>query len=230
MTLPHRSRHKRSPSARRCSAANEGKLDARLEDLTSGLTCASTDPCLKRDVEVLQRHLEEHLAKAEAEVRRLKASYPHHDGFSTTHQKLRHEVKTLCIKELEILAQLDKRFRKRSTLSLPSKRVLCDWLEANRENPYPTKEQKEKLAAHAGISCRQLTIWLTNARARKAKKQVGRLLAEVRLPQDEREARVPGPIFEPPLVPPVLILQISGKIGKAYPPRSLVSTVQYILN
>lgn len=45
-------------------------------------------------------------------------------------------------------------------------KVLKEWLSAHGDHPYPTDEQKERLAALTGLKRDQITNWLANARRR----------------------------------------------------------------
>jgi hypothetical protein len=62
-------------------------------------------------------------------------------------------------------------------------RVLKDWMTSPEhfDHPYPDDKEKLELAAKAGITTKQLTIWFTNARKRiwvpMRKRQVGRYCA-----------------------------------------------------
>ncbi len=42
--------------------------------------------------------------------------------------------------------------------------VLVEWIEDHPFNPYPTKQEKQQLAALSGMTLRQLNDWFANAR------------------------------------------------------------------
>ena len=42
--------------------------------------------------------------------------------------------------------------------------VLVQWIEDHPYNPYPTKQEKQQLAAMSGMTLRQLNDWFANAR------------------------------------------------------------------
>jgi hypothetical protein len=41
-----------------------------------------------------------------------------------------------------------------------------EWFMEHQSNPYPTNEQKEKLAHLGGITIKQVTAWFSNRRNR----------------------------------------------------------------
>ncbi|XP_062573442.1 uncharacterized protein LOC134235321 [Saccostrea cucullata] len=55
-----------------------------------------------------------------------------------------------------------------------ARRILSEWYEANRENPYPSDEVKSELAKRTGISEQQVKSWFANKRSRanNTRKQV----------------------------------------------------------
>ncbi|AYV80582.1 MAG: homeobox protein 4 [Harvfovirus sp.] len=54
-------------------------------------------------------------------------------------------------------------------------KILLQWLEANREHPYPSTRQKEELAIETGLELKQVNYWFTNVRRRlKIRKSVRR--------------------------------------------------------
>lgn len=63
------------------------------------------------------------------------------------------------------------------------KRMLKDWLIRRRENPYPSREEKKKLALETGLTYTQICNWFANWRRKlknsereKAKKSWGHLI------------------------------------------------------
>ncbi|CAF1110670.1 unnamed protein product [Brachionus calyciflorus] len=44
--------------------------------------------------------------------------------------------------------------------------IMNDWFEDHINNPYPTLEEKEKMARQAGITVKQVTAWFSNRRNR----------------------------------------------------------------
>lgn len=57
--------------------------------------------------------------------------------------------------------------KRSSSRSNTSTRPLRLWFSSNLENPYPTEEQKEELAAASGLRRTQIDNWFSNARRRK---------------------------------------------------------------
>eukprot|EP00698_Gefionella_okellyi_P005671 TRINITY_DN15139_c0_g1_i1.p1 TRINITY_DN15139_c0_g1~~TRINITY_DN15139_c0_g1_i1.p1 ORF type:complete len:222 (-),score=8.62 TRINITY_DN15139_c0_g1_i1:41-706(-) len=47
--------------------------------------------------------------------------------------------------------------------------IFNDWVMSHLDHPYPTKSEKEALCQETGVERKQLSIWLTNFRRRKAK-------------------------------------------------------------
>jgi hypothetical protein len=54
----------------------------------------------------------------------------------------------------------------RGNLPREAKVLLVDWLRAHIDNPYPSEDEKLRLAARAGMSLAQVSYWFTNARRR----------------------------------------------------------------
>lgn len=54
-----------------------------------------------------------------------------------------------------------------SKLPLSALNRLQGWLDAHQENPYPSADEKKRLAQECGITEKQVTTWFTNARARQ---------------------------------------------------------------
>lgn len=72
---------------------------------------------------------------------------------------------------LDVISESGKRKKKgtrRGTLDATAKMILKRWMfsEQHFSHPYPTEEEKEDLAAEAGIDVKQLSNWFTNARKR----------------------------------------------------------------
>lgn len=72
---------------------------------------------------------------------------------------------------LDVMSESGKRKKKgtrRGTLDATAKMILKRWMfsEQHFSHPYPTEEEKEDLAAEAGIDVKQLSNWFTNARKR----------------------------------------------------------------
>lgn len=62
----------------------------------------------------------------------------------------------------------------RHRLTSEARKILERWLNVNLQNPYPSNEQKNLLAAECGISAVQVNNWMMNARSRRLKvKRVG---------------------------------------------------------
>jgi len=61
-----------------------------------------------------------------------------------------------------------KKGTRRGTLNPEAKNVLKAWMFSREHfaHPYPSEEEKEELAAEAGIEVKQLSNWFTNARKR----------------------------------------------------------------
>jgi len=68
---------------------------------------------------------------------------------------------------------LAKSQNNKSRIHFPKRvqKVLKDWLKNNMQNPYPSQEQKEMLAKEAGITSKQVQIWLSNRRTRMKNKK-----------------------------------------------------------
>ena len=64
--------------------------------------------------------------------------------------------------------------KKRRYLPASSSNILLNWFKEHIDNPYPTKQEKEKLAREANIDHMQLYNWLKNARSKRgiSKKEV----------------------------------------------------------
>lgn len=56
---------------------------------------------------------------------------------------------------------------KRRKLSEEGRRILVEWFEDHIDNPFPSPEEKERLAEAAHASVDQITIWFINMRARR---------------------------------------------------------------
>ena len=55
---------------------------------------------------------------------------------------------------------------------LPKKAIgaIKIWLESNKEDPYPTTEQKKFISRRTGLSVRQIENWMMNYRARQLRR------------------------------------------------------------
>ncbi|EFJ32421.1 hypothetical protein SELMODRAFT_407891 [Selaginella moellendorffii] len=58
----------------------------------------------------------------------------------------------------------------RGNLPKQAVEVMLSWLYANRQNPYPSKEQKQKFAQDLGITKKQVENFFSNSRARVLKR------------------------------------------------------------
>ena len=58
----------------------------------------------------------------------------------------------------------EKKRRTRSPLSKQNVKVLEDWLSYNKNYPYPSPEDLEKLQYQTGLRKKQIRVWLTNYR------------------------------------------------------------------
>jgi hypothetical protein len=56
--------------------------------------------------------------------------------------------------------------KRRKYLPPKSLQLMKDWLFANRQNPYPSPEEKKNFAQSGNLEIRQVDYWFTNARAR----------------------------------------------------------------
>lgn len=56
---------------------------------------------------------------------------------------------------------------KRRLLSNESKQFLVSWFNENRNSPFPSKDQKRRFATQLDVPVEQITIWFSNARARR---------------------------------------------------------------
>lgn len=68
-----------------------------------------------------------------------------------------------------------------------STKVLKDWLAAHEAYPYPSDQQKEELKRRTGLSIRQISYWLVNARRRGG----------VKKPSAPTESTLPRPVSGP---------------------------------
>ncbi|KAK3598149.1 hypothetical protein CHS0354_030671 [Potamilus streckersoni] len=61
-----------------------------------------------------------------------------------------------------------------NSLSEESRRILNNWFDSHRDNPYPLEEEKKELALQCGITLDQVKSWFANKRSRtnKTRKQV----------------------------------------------------------
>lgn len=72
-------------------------------------------------------------------------------------------------------------------------KVLKQWLVKYRNNPYPTKRQKEELAQESGMTMTQVSNWFANARRRlKTTINGSELSGEHSLDQAEHKVKVEG--------------------------------------
>ena len=71
-----------------------------------------------------------------------------------------------------VLEMIDK-FNSKGKRESKSKRnnsVLEEWFEKNKDNPYPSPEEKKDLAIEGNMDLKQVEHWFTNHRKRKWKK------------------------------------------------------------
>ncbi|KAK3585110.1 hypothetical protein CHS0354_004299 [Potamilus streckersoni] len=61
-----------------------------------------------------------------------------------------------------------------SSLTEESRRILNNWFDSHRDNPYPLEEEKKELALQCGITPAQVKSWFANKRSRtnKTRKQI----------------------------------------------------------
>ena len=59
--------------------------------------------------------------------------------------------------------------KRRSNFTSSTRQILVQWLKKNRENPYPTQEEKLELMKKTSLSLKQCSNWFINARRRMLK-------------------------------------------------------------
>jgi Homeobox KN domain len=57
-------------------------------------------------------------------------------------------------------------FRRKSTIAVDKNHVLKNWLFKHKDNPYPSSAEKLRMAAHCGLTLKQVSDFLTNGRRR----------------------------------------------------------------
>ena len=72
----------------------------------------------------------------------------------------------------EEIDERETKAQKRQRFSHEVVSLLNDWLFSNKDNPFPSPEEKELLATQAGLTVAQVSQWFTNARRRHLKKKI----------------------------------------------------------
>lgn len=81
--------------------------------------------------------------------------------------RLESQVLKLVYGELtQIRTKFLENRKRRLTLPEEAQRILQNWFNQNKDNPYPSKEQKQQLANEANLSLSQVSVWFSNKRYR----------------------------------------------------------------
>ncbi|KAJ3008744.1 UNVERIFIED_CONTAM: hypothetical protein HDU68_002973 [Siphonaria sp. JEL0065] len=82
-----------------------------------------------------------------------------------SHQIVQH-VDTIQAKQFDLVASMPGTLFEESTTDKAMRVPLYQWLIQNRENPYPTEDEKKVLARWTGMSISQINHWFVNSRRR----------------------------------------------------------------
>lgn len=80
--------------------------------------------------------------------------------------------KEISLAVIFIISFFNKKAKKCSVSTQQNKKVLEEWFELNKKNPYATKKQRIELANKSNISYEKVTKFLQNARLRYNQKQL----------------------------------------------------------